>query len=536
MEKRKEDHTSVLLLPEANLQCDKKKLAATNDFTGTSDEKQKRSKKSRVFRIIIVWVVCSVLGLFSLNKAHQLYANKCVEDWGKALDYPDSFPRRDELLELEMMTQRLAIRHGKEFLGKCYQTMMLVPIIRNSTLPLCDDANASGSYSEAEAPSSAEATVFSAPAAYDDGPVQPIPTSAPSSGHSSNALDDASKKSIESFLPPAAPRNSAPVTPYDPEVYHTVSIENAQVLSLAKPPVIRNLKVSVADGIDVYVDILTAAQAGQSPTEAVDIYLRPCSDDGVNIFQLVELQARSFFGIIYVTLDLKPGVPAGSTAVKCLLQIVIPDTFSSNVGSSSLSQKCLQNGLRLFELRAKEGRIKASHMVLNSLSIELGRGVVDIEHVDIGDLRVAVLDGDVYLGGIRTKRSLAAGVLRGSSTVLAQIHPEDNTYAVINMCADGYTYTNVMTTEKDHEKFAANLHIYRETGTRLLEQPAPVMAHPGHAHLDTNSTDVHKTGYMVAPNSGSDILVYAGAKSAASRITKSRFLYGYYNEEASLPT
>ncbi|KAI9490901.1 hypothetical protein BDB00DRAFT_525682 [Zychaea mexicana] len=157
------------------------------------------------------------------------------------------------------------------------------------------------------------------------------------------------------------------------------------------------------------------------------------------------------------------------------------------------------------------------------------------------DSTVTVLDGNVELRGIKIESSLVSGVVRGSSTVLAKVHPRNSTYTLVNMCADGYTYTDVMTTEEDHDKFAANLHVYPETGTRALDEAEPMIKLEGDtyyadssllAHFDSNSTDVYKIGYMISPNNHlSDILVYTGAKSDASRAMKSRFLYGYYHEE-----
>ena len=63
------------------------------------------------------------------------------------------------------------------------------------------------------------------------------------------------------------------------------------------------------------------------------------------------------------------------------------------------------------------------------------------------DLRTAVLNGNVVIQGVKIMKNLASGVARGSSVVLAKVHPEiigEQNYSIINMCSDGYTYTDVM--------------------------------------------------------------------------------------------
>ena len=63
------------------------------------------------------------------------------------------------------------------------------------------------------------------------------------------------------------------------------------------------------------------------------------------------------------------------------------------------------------------------------------------------DLKIAILDGNVDIQGVKIMKNLASGVARGSSVVLAKVHPEyikRGTYSIINMCSDGYTYTDVM--------------------------------------------------------------------------------------------
>ena len=61
----------------------------------------------------------------------------------------------------------------------------------------------------------------------------------------------------------------------------------------------------------------------------------------------------------------------------------------------------------------------------------------------------AIIDGNVNVQGVKIMKNLASGVARGSSVVLAKVHPEyirpkARTYSIINMCSDGYTYTDVM--------------------------------------------------------------------------------------------
>ncbi|KAI9499605.1 hypothetical protein BDB00DRAFT_794669 [Zychaea mexicana] len=571
-ETKNEDFTSVLISPasKAMLRGNKKDSALVSDAddsTKTSAKTNKHSKKPRwTFRSMFVCIAaCCLLGLYCLNSIYNQLSpisGTCAEEWEISIDYPVSFPRTRELLVLRRSIRFLARSYGEDIMGKCYRPQTLLnDFLVFSRIPELSSTfsnngrpfptpQPSANYSGAQAPYSETKSFSSLPPSPSSAFLSPFNHSGAPMPTFSAAHDSMVVGSTKTRGYVATPSSSTTFSNrYGYIDFSPLAVDYAQNISVPGGS-IRGLAIQVDDDIDVSVHILTASQAGLDSTEMLHIYLKPSytsydghydnnsdnddDDDDDNGFRDAGLQLYGGYGRYSLWLR--------STTfhhVKCSLRIILPDIYSStNETSASFTNG--NGGLQHFMFHAKAGNVYAKDLNFLRFTATVGRGTVNLTSIDTENMRIAILDGHIDLRGIKVKRSLASGVVRGSSTVLAKIHPElnNNTYTLVNMCADGYTYTDVMTTEEDHDKFAANLHVYRETGTRALDELEPMIklkgdtyyADPSLALLHPNSTDVYKTGYMIAPNTDSKILVYTGAKSDASRAMKSRFLYGYYYE------
>ncbi|KAI8142742.1 hypothetical protein BJV82DRAFT_614115 [Fennellomyces sp. T-0311] len=300
---------------------------------------------------------------------------------------------------------------------------------------------------------------------------------------------------------------------------------------------IQALEINAGHGIAVAVYIEDAQNSNithktnqSTHDDLVNLYFKEYDDED-NTQKFVDIHWKTD-GSGSAAVNFLPSQATNST-VQCILKIVLPNVAQLNDQSS-------KTALQDLSISIKEGRILAEHVAFDHFTARVGRGLVEARSIRANRLIAAVLDGEIALYGPKIKQALAAGVIRGSSTVLAKVDADHSKFDIINMCSSGYTYTDVMMTENSLDYFAADFYVYRDNGAPKNLGLDPMItidgdvygsAPQGFAHIDDGSTNVYKTGYMgVSENSGSHILVYSGAKTPGSRTMNSRFLYGLYYE------
>ncbi|KAI9269291.1 hypothetical protein BDA99DRAFT_558039 [Phascolomyces articulosus] len=592
------DHSAIRLPPDSEKEgryarsssqkndasiVDSKVIAINSDdieSSTTGDHSKNHGGLKAIGKRIMVWFAWSVFSLYIISKLFYLIfpivwhnSDECV----LALDYdPNAFPFSIAQLHLDSSIKDLADRYGKDIMGKnCRSLRILRPqdavISENRPIPsMWQPKSASQSFS---APSPSE-TFFK------DHFMDTVPV-----GNEEN-LFVAKDVPLASIMPlkvssfqnapyssvhpnSAAPRPTSSIAFSDALLQHPDNWRTRKILPQVMDDGTRYMSINESniyalsinsmDSLEIVTEIMTESQAQQNNSGMIKLYLKPYDDNNNNPYdnyfeRLVDFTMVASGRRAVVTIEHSGNRhnPSYRNDIKCKLLIVVPDqghmfqkmeeAYENANGTTTFATSYVRgfSNLRRISIMAQKGKVIGNHLTFNDLVIKLGRGHVYLSTVDVHKLNTAVLYGNVELNGITISKSLASGVIRGSSSVLAKIHPENprDAYDIINMCADGYTYTDVMTTQDSREQFAADFYIYRKTGTLPPDQRPPAVitppetsytySEPNLAHVDETSTDVFKTGYLVRKNSGSHISIYAGAKTAQSLKQKSRFLFGYY--------
>ncbi|KAG2221783.1 hypothetical protein INT45_003423 [Circinella minor] len=605
MEKKVEEYTSISLPQATNeekkcmdssesqglLPTPKKDAIklSNNDDENSINCRSKCEKAKVAIKIIFTWFVWSLLGLIFL---HSLYnwiypIPSYVEECGFVLDYNDTlFPPSIQQTSLDFSIEGLADLYGKDFLNiKCFRHRNVLPVadvnkIRQPAIssgPLYMDTKQNSDVPEAidysnvivapvatklasfenHLPRRAEFSNAPDSSSYINGPS--VSDTIPPSKYGLNSGILSSQTATVDDLPlPSSSVSTEYVEEKDSVSMHSDNsspllfylMENHTRYFSVPEDQFYMLKIYATDDLDVTTEIMTASQAHQADTGKINIYLKPDNNDNYHFddhafnrqvnFTMTTSNCNSKVARLNIERNQKETTFLWhKKTIKCQLQIVLPNSFSNdNDKQHTFVSKNVTNNnngihpaLRYLSIKVKEGQVQASRIALDHLNA-----------VSMVDLTAVVLNGNVNIQGVKIMKNLASGVARGSSVVIAKVHPEyigEQNYSIINMCSDGYTYTDVMTTEENREQLAADFSIYRQTGTLPRGQFEPCLFAPDTyyikgeenlAHVNKGSTDVFKTGYLARKHTGSHISVYSGAKSPESYNIKSRFLYGYYTK------
>ncbi|KAI9249746.1 hypothetical protein BDA99DRAFT_523533 [Phascolomyces articulosus] len=557
---------------------------------------------------ILIWFAWLMVGFFCLHKLFSMvfpipmYSQECKT----ALDYPsDKFPADIEQFSLDSSVHHLVTRFGKDILGDCnsgkessqvkdatqfafphYNNRPIFPSIKSceapiSTAPLTVDTTEKDRICNI-APPIPTTTEVAINNKYHSGPTSsvshPLPTCESSAIYPSqmpaNAPSETKPVPIEQSSPTDLFNISEsshicgwltdkkrPIPTTTIRQFYPHLLKDGSRSFNASASELTALSIEALDGVEVITEIKTEAQVQQVKDNGMfRIYLRPDrdhhdSDIDMAFQHKVDFTMFRVDGFAQIIIRrTEPAFNKKLNDIKCRLRIVVPNAHQEEIFRiiNEVEQTVttiINQGfpkLRTLSILAKKGQVTGNNLAFRSMRVSIGKGNIELMNLRVNRLTAAMLDGNINLQGIKVSESLASGVIRGSSVVLAKIHPEkiDNgypyNYSIINMCAGGHTYTDVMALEENRDQLAADFYIYREGGTLQNFNSVPTIFppstnsryfDPNMAHVNEDSTDIFKTGYLLRKNSGSRIYVYSGGVTSFwNRIKKSRFLFGYYAE------
>ncbi|KAI9259592.1 hypothetical protein BDA99DRAFT_513627, partial [Phascolomyces articulosus] len=471
----------------------------------------------------------SVFNAFFSSPITEIQLQGCGE-WPLKLDYPSSFPRVNTLNDLDESMNFLASRYGKEILGPCF-----VETSDNNNPLNHLDINEPTTASSAESHVSVGANTEMGDANHYENTLS----------HDTHVVGkrQQSYKLTTSASFPILDIHSFIVTADDNiELDINIVKSNSTIVNNNNddPSVLQQQN---ENDVRMY---LTRIYDNKEEEDKNLVSVNDKGDlesDDDDDFSSAIIYLDHFMG--HLTVRIKHTMVNGNQdnddekMPKYKLHITLPTSQQIN-GDDAIIIKEHIFTIPEISVSIKQGKVRAQNMEFDQLYVRIGHGKVNLSSIEVKKLVVAVLDGSIYLPGVKFTESVAAGVIRGSSTVLAKIRRHVQPYNLINMCADGHAFTYVMTTVDNSEGMAANFYIHRDVGRPPCCEKYP-MSLPGDTyyypdegdifHVDKNSTDILKTGYMISKDSGSNVLVYSGAKSAESCKTKccnrfrSRFYY-----------
>ncbi|KAI9494543.1 hypothetical protein BDB00DRAFT_818469, partial [Zychaea mexicana] len=447
-------------------------------FSGSAENRIPKDTRPRIHfsfceKLSLIIVLCFALYNCIPKSFPDYYPDICGK-WPSHLTYPRGFPEVESLNQLDYSIRLLATNYGEELLGPCYAPVSFTDNCGNS-IP---DHDVFFGMSSVTATQTAAATTTTTP--------------------SGNKLQ--------------------------PRITYDTTADFLTASASFSAHYFRRLSITADDDIDLTVDFLDHKQnadqkepvTAPQQSGAVGLYLREQQqeikynngddDYPVDIFQMNCLHGRLNVHIKHgpVWLDVEKNYYNVNSASKAYhLQVLLPED----------SHLILEH----ISIFLKEGRVHANSLGFNKLFALIGRGSVKLSGIKVNELNAAVLDGQIYMPGVKFTKNLAAGVLRGSSTVVGDIDRNNSQqpYNLINIVVDGDAQTQVMTPVSKYEGLAANFYLNKGPGCeRTINVPGYVYVRHENDHLithvDRGSRNYLTKGYFISKNSGSHVLAYSG--------------------------